>query len=189
MFLFRMQELNLFVLMNAYDMVIFSESIHEIQEMLNTLYAFTSTWDLAVNVTKTKLVIFINGGNIRNNEMWRSNGEPIEIVDSFIYLGLLLQYNGLFNNTQKQLASPGRKAIFSLNSKTSQLFLNTKKLLSLFDRYVSSLRNYGCEIWGIRNANDIEKVHLEYIMCVLSVGGIQIRQWFILKREDCKWKL
>lgn len=56
---------------------------------------------LAVNVTKTKVVIFINGGNIRDNEKWRANGEPIEIVDSFIYLGLFLQYNRQFNNTQK----------------------------------------------------------------------------------------
>lgn len=31
-----MQELNLFVLMNAYDMAIFSENINELQDMLNT---------------------------------------------------------------------------------------------------------------------------------------------------------
>lgn len=65
----HMQELNLFFNVQLYadDMVIFSESIHELQEMLNTLSAYTSTWDLAVNVTKTQIVIFRNGGNIRNN--------------------------------------------------------------------------------------------------------------------------
>lgn len=43
---------------------------------------------LSVNVTKIKIVIFINGGNIRNNEKWRLNSEPTEIVDSFIHFGL-----------------------------------------------------------------------------------------------------
>lgn len=39
-----------------------------------------------------------------------------------------------------------------------------------FNTYVSSLRNYGCEIWGIGNANVIQRVHLEYIISVLTVG-------------------
>lgn len=58
----QIQELNLFVLMYADDMVIFSETAHELQEMLNTLYSYTSVWDLTVNVQKTKIVIFRNGG-------------------------------------------------------------------------------------------------------------------------------
>lgn len=165
----QIQELNLFVLMYADDMVIFSETAHELQEMLNTLFSYTSVWDLTVNVQKTKIVIFRNGGKIHNNERWHLNGEPIEVVDSFTYLGLLLQYNGKFNNTQKQLASQGRKAMFSLKSKTSQLYLNTETMLSIFDTYIASILNYGCEIWGMHAANDIEKVHLEYIKFVLSV--------------------
>lgn len=156
----QIQELNLFVLMYADDMVIFSETAHELQEMLNTLYSYTSVWDLTVNVQKTKIVIFRNGGKIHNNERWHLNGEPTEVVDSFTYLGLLLQYNGKFNNTQKQLASQGRKAMFSLKSKTSQLYLNTETMLSIFDTYIASILNYGCEIWGMHAANDIEKVHL-----------------------------
>lgn len=155
--------------MYADDMVIFSETAHELQEMLNTLYSYTSVWDITVNVQKTKIVIFRNGGKIHNCERWHLNGEPIEVVDSFIYLGLLLQYNGKFNNTQKQLASQGRKAMFSLKSKTSQLYLNTETMLSIFDTYIASILNYGCEIWGMHAANDIEKVHLEYIRFVLSV--------------------
>lgn len=43
---------------------------------------------LFVNVIKIKIVIFINGGNICNNEKWCLNSEFIEIVDSFIYFGL-----------------------------------------------------------------------------------------------------
>ena len=33
-----------------------------------------------------------------------------------------------------------------------------KTLISLFDTYVASILNYGCEVWGIHNANDVEKL-------------------------------
>lgn len=69
MFLFtrHMQELNLFVLMYADDIVIFSESMYELQEILKTATCLnTSTWDLASNVTKTKIIISRNEGNNRN---------------------------------------------------------------------------------------------------------------------------
>ena len=58
--------------------VLFSETAHELQKMLNTLYTYTSVWDLTVNVQKTpKTVIFRNGGKIHNSEKWHSNGELI----------------------------------------------------------------------------------------------------------------
>lgn len=64
--------------MYADNMVIFSETAHELPEMLNTLYIYTSVWDLTVNVQKPlKIVIFRNGGKIHNSEKWHLNGELI----------------------------------------------------------------------------------------------------------------
>lgn len=45
-----LQLLNLYFLMYADDMVLFSESIDELQNMLNTLQFYTSDWNLDVNV-------------------------------------------------------------------------------------------------------------------------------------------
>ena len=53
--------------------------------------------------------------------------------DQFTYLGILLNFNGKFFTTQKQLASQGRKAMFALKSSISGLSLNHCSLLSLFD--------------------------------------------------------
>ena len=77
----QLLELNLFLLMYADDMVIFAESVEELQAMLNTLYSYTTKWNLTVNVEKTKIVIFRNGGKIRSDEKWFLNGENIRIVD------------------------------------------------------------------------------------------------------------
>ena len=62
-----------------------------------------------------------------------------------MYLGILLNYNDVFTNTQKMLSNQGKKAVFSLSSKIQNDYFNTETLLSLFDTYVKSVANYGCE--------------------------------------------
>jgi hypothetical protein len=64
-----------------------------------------------------------------------------------MYLGILLSYNGVFINTQKMLSNQGeKKSVFSLFSKIQDDYFNTETLLSLFDTYVKSIVNYGCEV-------------------------------------------
>ena len=84
-------------------------------------------------------------------------------------VGMFINYNGKFNDTQKQLSLQGRKAMFSLKSKTNEMYLNTETMLSLFDTYVGSVLNYGCEIWGFQNGRDLEKVQLKYLKTLLGV--------------------
>ena len=70
-------------------------------------------------------------------------------IHKYMYLWVLINYHGKFNDTQKQLSLQGRKAMFSLKSKTNEMYLNTETMLSLFDTYVESVLNYGYEIWGL----------------------------------------
>ena len=49
------------------------------------------------------------------------------------------------------------------------LKLNVNTKLSLFDTYVGSVANYGCEVWGLHPAKDIEKVHLDFCKKILGV--------------------
>ena len=48
------------------------------------------------------------------------------------------------------------------NLMLKNMCINVETLISLFDTYVASIFNYGCEVWGSHYANDVEKVHLEY---------------------------
>ena len=84
-------------------------------------------------------------------------------MDKFVSLGALLNLNGKYHCTQKQLACHARKAMFALKSNVNNMCYNVETLISLFDTYVTSILNYGCEVWGSHSANDIEKIHLEYI--------------------------
>ena len=45
---------------------------------------------MKVNLDKTKIVVFRNGGSCRQNEQWFYEGKEIERVSSYKYLGISL---------------------------------------------------------------------------------------------------
>ena len=160
--------LNIYLLMYADDTVLINDSPAGLQTMLDTLSIYLNKWKLNLNVQKTKIVVFRNGSQpVRDN--WYFDGEMIENVNSFCYLGLVLNYNGSFSVCQKTLASQGRKARGALFSKTKKLQLNLVTRLKLFDTYVTPVLLYGSEIWGLCNAQDIEKVHTEFLRQIVGV--------------------
>lgn len=101
MFLLQVQELNLFTFMYTDDIVCFTESVHELQLMLNTLCDYASKWGLAINTYKTKIVVFRNEGKIHENERCHKHTDQIEDVDKFLYLDVLFNYNENFKVTKK----------------------------------------------------------------------------------------
>lgn len=114
-------------------------------------------------------MVFRNVGILRTEDVWFYKCEQIEVVNSFCYLGLLLNYNGKFHVTQKQLSLQCMKALFALKRKCCNMTLNFNSLLSLFDTYVGSIAYYGCEVWGFHSAPDLEKIHLNYCKNILNV--------------------
>ena len=165
----ELKELSLFLLMYADDMVIFSETKDGLQEMLNALYIYTKKWKLTVNIDKTKIVIFRNGGVVKDEDKWFYDDVQIDIVNKFTYLGIVLNFNGKFAVAQKKVAEQGRKAMFCLFSNIRQFSFNYATLLSLFDTYVSSILCYGSEIWGFHKAQDVEKIHIDFCKRILNV--------------------
>ena len=55
----------LYILLYADDTIILAESPSDLQKALNGMYIYCSDWNLSVNASKTKVVIF-SKGKIRN---------------------------------------------------------------------------------------------------------------------------
>ena len=116
--------------------------------------------------TKTKVVIEIVFlevvGKIHSNEEWSYSGENVEIVDQFVYLGVMFNFYGKCFVTKSNWHHRVVKRMFALKSTLTmkELYLNHCTLLSLFDTYVNNNLNYGCEVWGSNKGSDVEKVHL-----------------------------
>jgi hypothetical protein len=155
--------------MYADDTVLLSESVVGLQKMLDSLHVYSTKWNIDVNIEKTKIVVFRNRGKLTNTEKWTYNGNIIQVVDSFNYLGLTLNYNGKFTKTQKLIALQGKKTMGYILRLCHNLCLNKETQLQVFDTYISSVLNYGCEIWGFVPGHDVENVHMDFCKRILNV--------------------
>jgi hypothetical protein len=63
---------------------------------------FCSSSDIDLK-SSTKIVVFRNGGILSDDEKWYYNGLQIETVNSFTYLGVVLNFNGIFSVVNQNL--------------------------------------------------------------------------------------
>lgn len=59
--------------------------------------------------------------------------------------------------------------MYSLKSKTKELFLNIETMLSLFDNYVSSKLLYSCKVYAMHEGKSLEQVDLDFCKNILGV--------------------
>ena len=159
----------MYLILFADDTVLFGKSPEILQELLDKLLIYCNKWSIEVNTDKTKIVVFRNGWQPIDNSFFYNDNE-IEIVDSYVYLGMLLHKNGKFQHTQKRLCQQGSRALSAMFNSIKDLYLTKKKQVELFDIMVSSVLCYASEIWGFHRGNDIEILHNKFCRRILKVG-------------------
>lgn len=157
-----------FILLFADDTVLLSESLSELQILLNKLAVYCKKWNITVNTEKTKAMLFKCSNRPEVFDIFYDNVR-LEAVDSFIYLGVCLSSNGSFYKAQRQLADQASKALYSLKSLFDKSSLIIEDKLKLFDALVLPIMNYASEVWGFHNSLEIEKVHLRFLKSILGV--------------------
>lgn len=162
--------LKLYLLLYADDIVIFSNTSEGLQNGLDVLSEYCSKWKLTVNIDKTKIMVFRKGGSLPRNLSFTYDGENIEIVSKFVYLGITFSTGGSFNETHKTLSGQALKAIFKLNQYLYNFTdLSTKHILELFDKLVWPILCYGGQVWGFSKPVQQERVHLQFCKKLLGV--------------------
>ena len=111
------------------------------------MYIYCSDWNLSVNASKTKVVIF-SKGKIRNKPDFFYNGCNLEVVDDFIYLGVKMNNYGTYRKEQNYATQQANKSLFSLISKSRAHNLDLDLQIGLFDNLVQPVISYGSEVWG-----------------------------------------
>ena len=89
------------LLMYADDTVLFASNAKDLQYSLDTYSKYCKTWKLDVNVSKTKIMCF--GRKVRH--VFYFNGEVVEKVDGFKYLGVTFTRNGRFIQALKTIST------------------------------------------------------------------------------------
>ncbi len=162
--------IRLLLLLFADDIVLFSESIKGLQEGLDLLSSYCNKWELTVNVEKSKIVIFRKGGRVAKKERWLYHGNELEVVSTFKYLGIIFSSSGSFSECQKVLSEQDSKALFSLYRVFhANIHISVAIQYQLFQSLIQPILCYGCEVWGFREADAVERVHLKFIKKILCV--------------------
>ena len=101
---------------------------------------------LKLNIQKTKIM---TSGPITS---WQINGETVETVRDFIFLGSKITADGDCSHEIKRCLFLGRKAMTNLDSilKSRDITLPTK--VRLIKAMVFPVVMYGCESWTIKKA-------------------------------------
>ena len=152
--------LKLYILLYADDTIIMAESANDLQLALDALSEYCQTWKLMINIEKTKVIRFENKPT-GPQDFWL-NGNKVEMVDSYVYLGTTVQSNGTFTLAIQKQINTAHRALFAIKSKKEKFNLPIDLVLDLFDKMILPILLYGCEIWGFETKSKIENIEIFY---------------------------
>ena len=183
-------EEKIFALLYADDTIILTESENDMQKALNAACQYCSNFNIRINCSKTKYMIF-SRGKVRKSTVMFINNSPIERVDSFCYLGVIFKYNNTFQLTIKNNVDKAKKALFKLRAETSGHELAIQTKLHLFDLIVLPILTYGCEVWGHEPYEQIESFHRNFLRTLLNVRNSTPNAMIYgeLGRNEIKYKI
>ena len=69
---------------------------------------------MSLNLSKTEIIVFRNGGIVKEAEKWLYNGNEIEVVSFYKYLGVYFTPKLIWTKTKGLLARQAKKAAYSI---------------------------------------------------------------------------
>ncbi|KAK9404272.1 Reverse transcriptase domain-containing protein [Crotalus adamanteus] len=130
----------------ADDTTLMAESEEELKSLLMRVKKESAKVGLKLNIKKTKIMA---SGPLNS---WQIDGEEMEVVTDFIFLGSKITSDGDCSQEIKRRLLLGRKAMANLNSilKSRDITLPTK--VRIVQAMVFPVAMYGCESRTIRKA-------------------------------------
>ena len=142
----QLSNLTISHLLWADDLILLSTKKETTQMQLNTLQKFCDEWGIEINELKTQAMILGSNTNTSNLNFSLYN-KPLEIVDSYCYLGIILHKSGSLASSQLNLKNKAMRAFFGLKRVIMRSKLSFKALLTLFDSLIKPIILYGAPLW------------------------------------------
>ena len=130
----------------ADDTTLMAESEEKLKSLLKKVEEESEKVDIKHNIQKTKIIA---SGPITS---WEIDGETVETVSDFIFLGPKITAHGDYSHDIKRRLLLGRKVMTNLDSifKSRDISLLTK--VCLVKAMVFPVVMYGCESWTVKKA-------------------------------------
>lgn len=164
------KNLNIRLLLYADDIVVMADDVKVLQKMINNLENYCSNWNLQVNLLKSKIMVFRNGGRYASNEKWTYAGNEIEIVNEYNYLGMTITPKCVFT---KHVEKKNNAAKNCINMTWSNFLckndISFRSKIHLFNAVCRSIQSYGAQIWGHSHFEEIDGLQRFFIKRILKL--------------------
>ena len=145
----------------ADDVALTASNWNQLQKKLNRIKSFGDQTGLKINIGKTKSLRI----NARQNQPLVVDGEEVEEVESFVYLGSKVSKDGGAQEDIRLRVGKASGAFNQLNKvwRSSNIFTKTK--VKILKSNVLSVLMFGCESWRMTK-NDEKKLDVFLHRCL-----------------------
>ena len=133
-------------LRHADDSTLMAESKEELKSLLMKVKEESEKAGLKLNIQKTKIMA---SGPITS---WQTDGETMETVTDFIFLGSKITADGVCSHEIKRRLLLGRKAMTNIDNILKSRDITLPRKVRLVKAIAFPAVIYGCESWTIKKA-------------------------------------
>ena len=130
----------------ADDTTLMAESEEELRSLLMKVKEESEKVGLKLNIQKTKIMA------CDPITSWEIDGETVEIVSDFIFLGSKITADGDGSHEIKRCLLLGRKVMTNLDSIFKRRDITLSKKVRLVKAMIFPVVMYGCESWTVKKA-------------------------------------
>ena len=114
-----------------------------------------------MNLDKSKVIVFRKGDFFAAKEKWFLGGTVLEVVNTYKYLGLTFSTGHSFAAAMEDSSIRAKKSTLGVLRALKRINCNSPEVcFKLFDAQIVPTLLYAAGIWGYRNYEQIERVHL-----------------------------
>ena len=175
-------------LLYADDLVLLLTTEIGLQNNIDRVNVFCKSWGLAINIDKSKIMVFSKTGRVSKDKFrFNLGGEEMEYVNHYKYLGVNISNTAKFSVAEKNLSLKANRALFSIKQSIFDKDLKPSAILSIFESLVKPVALYGSEIWtpykpcyrnktldevfemSFKSNTEFDKIHAKFCKYVLGV--------------------
>jgi len=166
----KVGEVKIKALLYADDIVLVSDSVTGLQLNINHFARYCERWSLRVNLSKSKVMVFRRGGRISRLERWKYEGEVLETVNEYRFLGVTLSSKLSFASHLRRKIVEAKHGVNSLWK--TILIKEQVPLSAKYEIYLSIFRSltcYGSQVWGVYSFEILEAFQRYFIKRLFSI--------------------
>ncbi|UYV80588.1 hypothetical protein LAZ67_19000837 [Cordylochernes scorpioides] len=158
------------LLLYADDIAIIGESRMNLKKKIKILKEYLDENLMTLNESKSKIMVFRNGGKPSNKDRWFWNDKPITITSRYTYLGFPLTPTITTTHPANYFKGKALTAINAthpilIKSKAKSINLSTK----LFDTIVRAVLMYAAPLWATEHKDLLDSIQDIFIRRFLNL--------------------